>query len=267
MIDVNKELKILEQALRDVIVFALNLKYGTNWINHLKITDERKGIWKQKMEEEAKRLKGIIIDNRIIYYSDFYDLEAIIDKHWNDTFKEIFDNKKQIEVFLDIISTYRVAIAHNKELLEHQKNLLIGISGMIRRCIAEYKADKDNEDNYYPKFQSIIINGMDIITPNGSIQLYNKNYHVGDEIEVIVNVITPPDIKVNFAICMSNKSFFEFYDKDFSKDNRKIFKLSKKDIPYTKIHIAVKSNQDYHKCGKLDLGEDHSINVLPNKQE
>ncbi len=76
----------------------------------------------KKMEEEAKRLKGNIIDNRIIYYSDFYDLEAIIDKHCNDTFKEIFDDKKQIEVFLDIISTYRVAIAHNRELLEHQKN-------------------------------------------------------------------------------------------------------------------------------------------------
>lgn len=265
MIDVNEELKKLEQALRDVIVFALNLKYGTNWIDNLKITDERKNIWKQKMEEEAKRLKGNIIDNRIIYYSDFYDLVSIIDKHWNDTFKEIFDDKKQIEVFLDIISTYRVPIAHNRELLNHQKNLLAGISGMIRNSIAEYKANKDNEDNYYPKFQSIIINGMDIITPNGSIQLFNKKYHVGDEIEIIVNVIAPPDIKIEFAICMSNENNFKFNDKDFSKNNRKIFKLDRENIPCTKIHIAVKSNQDYHRHGDFDLGEEHSINVLPNK--
>ncbi len=265
MIDVNEELKMLEQALRDIIVFALNIKYGASWIDILKITDDRKNIWKQKMEEESKRLKGNILDNRIIYYSDFYDLETIIDKHWDDVFKEIFYDKKQLMVFLEIISTYRVAIAHNRELLEHQKNLLVGISGTIRRLITEYKADKDSEDNYYPKFQSIIVNGMDIITPEGSIQLFNKKYHVGDEIEVIVNVITPPDIKVTFAICMSDEVLFKFCDKDFSNNNRKIFKLSKKDIPRTQIHIAVKSNQDFHRCGSLDLGEEHSINVLPIK--
>lgn len=266
VIDVNRELKMLENSLRDIIIFSLNIKYGNNWIDHLKITEERKNIWKEKMEAETKRLNGILIDNRLIYYSDFYDIETIIKNHWEDVFKEVFFDKKQIEVLLDIISTYRITIAHNRELLEHQKNLLVGASGMIRHMITEFKADRDNEKSYYPRFQNVIINDTDIADVRGSIKLYEKNYHVDDEIEVIVNVSTPPDVEVTYAIAMNNKEYFEFNDRDFSSSNRKKFKLTKKDIPRTEIHVAVKSNQDYHLCkNNIDLGLDHTINVLPNK--
>ncbi len=36
-IDVNQELKIVENDLRDIISFALNIKYGHDWINNLKV--------------------------------------------------------------------------------------------------------------------------------------------------------------------------------------------------------------------------------------
>lgn len=265
IVNINEELKILENSLRDIISFALNIKYGINWIDELKVSNDRKSIWKNKREEESKRLKGKLIDNRLIYFSDFYDLETIIKKHWEDVFKEVFYDKKQIEVLLDIISSYRVVIAHNRELLEHQKSLLVGASGMIRHMITEYKADRDNEDSYYPKFQNIIINGIDIVDVNGSIQLSQKKYHVGDEIEVIVNVICPPDIEAYFAIVMNNDSIYKFEIEDFSTCNIKKFKLEKKDIPNTKIWVAVKSNQDYHRHGTIDLCEKHYIHVLPNK--
>ena len=264
-INVNEELKIIENSLRDIISFALNIKYGNNWINKLNISKEKLESWENKKAEETKRFRGEVIDSRLIYYSEFHDLVAIIDKHWSDVFKDVFKEKKEIDVYLDKISSYRIAIAHNRELREHQKNFLVGASGIIRHMITEYKADKDNEDSYYPKFQNIFINDLDIMNIKDSINLYEKKYHVNDDIEVVVNVASPPDIEVTYAIVMSNEITHTFSIDDFSKSNRKKFKLRNEDIPRTKIFISIKSNQDYHRYGKNDLYEERNINVLPNK--
>lgn len=264
-IDVNKELKIIENALRDIISFALNVKYGADWLNYLKLDKDKLEKWENKKNEETKKFRGEVIDNRLIYYSEFHDLVAIIDKHWEDVFKEVFEHKKEIDVLLDKISSYRIAIAHNRELREHQKNFLIGASGIIRHKITEYKADRDNEESYYPKFQNIFINDLDIKDKESNIKLYEKNYHVDDEIEVVINVFCPPDVEVTYAIVMSKEYSYTFSIDDFSKSNRKKFKLKKEDIPRTRIFISVKSNQDYHRYGKADLYEECRINVLPNK--
>lgn len=263
-IDVNKELKIIENALRDIISFALNIRYGCDWINQLKISKDKIGDWESKKIEEIKRYRGTLIDNRLIYYSEFHDLCNIIDKHWDDVFKEVFIEKRQIEVILDIISSYRISIAHNRELREYQKHFLIGASGIIRHLITEYKADRDNEASYFPKFQNIFINDLDIINIQDSIKLYKKNYHVGDDIEVCVNVTSPPDIEVMYAIVLTNQDSYEVSDKDFSKSNRKKFKLKKNNIPRTQIIIVVKSDKDYHLHKDIDLKEERYIKVLPN---
>lgn len=264
-IDVNQELKTIENALRDIISFALNIKYGQDWINNLKVSDDKKESWNNKMIEESKRLKGVLIDNRLLYYSEFYDLCNIISSHWDDVFKDVFKEKKQIDVLLDIISSYRISIAHNRELKNYQKHFLVGASGIIRHLITEYRADRDNENSYYPRFQNIFINDLDITNPSDSIKLYQKLYHEGDDLEVSINVICPPDIEVTYAIAMNKDSTHTFSASDFSNCNRKKFELKKQDIPKVYIFVAVKSNQDYHKAGKIDLYEEHSIKVLPNK--
>jgi hypothetical protein len=46
------------------------------------VTLERIAIWKEKREIEQKKSKGILLESRIIYYSDFYDLYEIINKNW-----------------------------------------------------------------------------------------------------------------------------------------------------------------------------------------
>lgn len=106
--------------------------------------------------------------------------------------------------------------AYNRELREHQKYFLVGASGIIRSLIAEYGADRDNEDSYYPSFQSVFINNLDITNIDNCLKLGRKNYHVGDDTEVSVNVNCPPDIKVKYAITISKDMFSDFSDEDYS---------------------------------------------------
>lgn len=262
-IDVNQELKNIENSLRDIISFALNIKYGQDWINNLKVSKDKKKSWNDKRIEESKRLKGVLIDNRPLYYSEFHDLCNIIDNHWDDIFKDIFKEKKQIDVLLDIISSYRISIAHNRDLKSYQKHFLVGASGMIRHLITEYRADRDNADSYYPSFQNIIINDLDITNASDKIKLYKKVYHIGDEIEVSINVNCPPDITVKYAIEISSDVLFTFSDKHFTSSNTKKFTLKEEHIPNVKVFIAVKSNKEYHRYKSVDLFEDCKINVLP----
>ena len=265
-IDVNEELKIIENALRDIIIFALNIKYGSDWVNYLKISEDKIKEWKWKKETEEKKYKGLMIDNRLIYYSEFDDLYKIINKHWDDVFIYVFLDKKQIELLLNNISAFRISIAHNRKLRDYQKHFLVGASGTIRHLITEYKADKDNEDSYYPSFQNIFINDLDIIDIMNSIELHKKKYHVGDEIEVSINTICPPDIEVKYAILFNKESYdADFLDEDFFESNRKKYILKKSDIPHVYIHIVVQSNQYYHRYKNIDLVITTGINVLPNK--
>src|ERR1700754_4494350 len=78
MIDIEEELKILENSVRDIIIFVLSQKHGNNWINKLKLTNEHIKKWHDRKAVEETRLKGKVLDSRLIYYSDFYDLRTII---------------------------------------------------------------------------------------------------------------------------------------------------------------------------------------------
>ena len=95
-IDVNSELRDIENFLRDNIMFILKNKYESDWENKIGVSEERIKVQENRRVEEQKRLNGNEIDNRLLYYSDFYDLKTIIDKNW-DIFKSIFKDKKEID--------------------------------------------------------------------------------------------------------------------------------------------------------------------------
>ena len=264
--NINELINDIENSLRNFISFALDIKYGANWIEELKISKDRIKCWNDKMQEELKKMKGSTIEKRLIYYSDFYDLQTIIFKYWDDVFKEAFYDKKEMEVFLDIIISYRNAIAYNRKLLQHQKKLLIGICGRIKYMITEYRADKDNEDSYYPKIQNVLVNGFDICDSFESYELSKKHYHIDDEIEAIVNVISPPYVSVKYSIFISNKDLYDIEDfLHFDNNNNKIIKLSKNDVPNTNLYVFIKSDQEFHRFKNIDGREEYMIRVLPNK--
>ena len=116
-IDVDKSLRDIENFLRNNIMYILKNKYGSNWEKHLGVTEERLEVWNNRMIEEGKRLKGQAIENRKIYYSDFYDFKTIINKNW-DIFKKCFEEKKIIEHQLSQLESFRNPNAHNRDLLD-----------------------------------------------------------------------------------------------------------------------------------------------------
>ncbi len=73
-----------ENVIRQIILSIL----GNDDSADFGITDDRLKKWEEKREIEKKKYGGVLTENRLIYYSDFYDLKTIIEKNWN-LFKKI----------------------------------------------------------------------------------------------------------------------------------------------------------------------------------
>src|SRR4051812_24226146 len=104
--DINQELSDAENSLRDFISEVLTRRDGGDWILKSGVTDDTINEWRVRKEEEAKRLNGEI-EARLIYFANFNDLKKIIHKNWNGAFSEAFGDRKEFDVFFDILADFR----------------------------------------------------------------------------------------------------------------------------------------------------------------
>lgn len=235
-VDCNSYLRDIENVLRTNILFILKDKYGNSWEEHLKVSENRIKKWEERKEEERNRLNGKVLESRLLFYSDFYDLKEIMLKNW-EIFRSIFKNKKELEYQLEMLESFRNPNAHNRDLLEHQKYLLVGIVGEIKSNILEYRGSIEKEDTFFLSIDSINING----------KIYNNPYYAelekplrrGDVLDITFYVSAPPNQKVFYSIYKSE---------NWQEDAHFIIEIDGEDkIGDSSIMFDVKSDQEYHK--------------------
>lgn len=239
-IDCNSYLRDIENVLRTNIQFILKDKYGENWEKKLGVSENRINKWKERKEEEKKRLNGKELESRLLFYSDFYDLKEIISKNW-DVFENIFKNRKEFEYQLEMLESFRNPNAHNRDLLEHQKYLLVGIVGEIKSNILEYRGSIEKEDTYFLKVNSININGK--IYNNSHLVDLKKTLRKGDRLDITFYVSAPPNQKVFYSIYKSE---------NWQEEPHFIIEIDENDnIGDSSIIFLIKSDQEYHKINTI----------------
>ena len=186
-----------ENLLRSIISNALGTADDTDF----KISQERIGKWKEKRDEEKKKFDGILIEKRLIYYSDFYDLGNIISKNW-DRFKPIFDDKKRFDVLFSEMEIFRNTISHGRQLLPYQEQLVKGIIGDLKTKIVMYHNQNMGEEDYFIK----ILRVSDSLgsTWDNTMMAYGlftrKTLRVGDSIEVLIDAYDPKGREITYSI-------------------------------------------------------------------
>lgn len=235
-IDCNSCLRDIENVLRTNIQFILKDKYGDSWEKKLGVSEERIKKWKERKEEEKNRLNGKELESRLLFYSDFYDLKEIMLKNW-EIFGSIFKNKKELEYQLGMLESFRNPNAHNRDLLEHQKYLLVGIVGEIKSNILEYRGSIEKEDTYFLSIDSININGK--IYDNPCYAKLEKPLRKGDILDITFYVSAPPNQKV----------FYSIYNSEiWQEEPHFIIEIDENDkIGDSSLMFDIKSDQEYHK--------------------
>lgn len=258
MIDAERELKLLENSLRDFIEFVLSKKYGPNWIGEMKIPSSRVASWKARKDVEAKRLTGEALEDRLLYYANLYDIQTIISKNW-DHFHAALGKKKEIEVLLSEVEKLRDPNAHRRELKKYQRYLIAGISGEIRTRIMKYRGKKEDADDYFPVIEAV----ADSLGNNASNTSYAQHIvskvsvRVGDEVEIKVFSTDPLGGELEYSISRIGA-------KRWNESNNRTIVFSEEDIGRCcDINVMVRSKRSYYAYSDFDDYVMYRYEVLP----
>lgn len=259
-----KNLRNVENSLRGLIFVVLNEEYGDGWIKRCGVSKDRIEKWQKRKENEKKKQKSGSIEERLIYYSDFYDLKTIISKNWND-FLNVFIDKTTIETFLMILEKYRNSDAHRRELFPYQKYLIAGISGEIRSSITKYHSNKKTGIDCFPRIENVRDNFGNSCTADSVLFCKTKMIlRPGDEIEFIVAASDPDDLELEYSISTKPGTWPEIKTK-WQKSNTLKYKITKKNISKRlSIEISIRSPREYHADDDRDDFAQFVYSVFPN---
>ena len=109
---------------------------------------------RERLAEERGRRSGVVVDERLLYYSDLTDLKTIIDKRWTD-FKPCLIDKRATDVYLDRLVDLRTAQMHGLDLLPFERALADGISGEFRNRVTLYRSGTGPTREHFPRIEYI----------------------------------------------------------------------------------------------------------------
>ena len=262
--NVTQALKNAENSLRDFISYVLVDAIGDDWEQKCGVSLERLEKWKERKEIEEKRQKSGAIDERILYYADFYDLKTILKKQWHH-FANALGEYKTFEVWLSELERFRDPDAHRRELLPHQKNLIVGISGEIRTKIAKYRSSLETSDAYYPRIEFASDNLGNSWKPGQDEWLMTRLVlRPGDIIEHTVTATDPLEESLLYQ-CTYNQGHPGHSDV-WSEENEFTYQITNDDVGHSfYVDINVKTNRKYHARGSYDCMVSFNYEVLPPK--
>ncbi len=124
---------------------------------------------------------------------------STICRNWQE-FTEALGDWKTMEVWLKELERLRDPDAQ-RELLPHQKHLILGISGEIRNRIVRFRSTQDTEEAYFPRIESARDSLGNIWTPGSrAIVSTGMRLRPGDVIEFVVTASDPLDEPLKYEL-------------------------------------------------------------------
>lgn len=138
----------VEIALRDLIRKVL----GPDWGEKRGAPDLER--LREKQEEDRKRRDGAIVNDDLLAYTELHSLTQLIDKNW-ESFKPALGDSARTKVFLGILADFRNPVAHSRQLLPFERELLSGAAGQLRNQVSLFLSCDDGSHQHYSSIESV----------------------------------------------------------------------------------------------------------------
>lgn len=257
--DVTQALKDAENSLRDFIAMIMHKELGAGWEDKLGLDPTRVTQWRDRKQAELQRQRSGAVEERLLYYAQFYDLSTILEKNWPH-FAPALGEWKTMKVWLSELNNLRDPDAHRRELLPHRQHLVLGISGEIRTRIVRFRSQLDTEESYFPRIervrdslgnswlpdqQSIVVDTLRILRP-------------GDKLDFVVTATDPLGGELEYRIQVSGVGL------PSQKENSFSIEIQEKHIKKkAEVMITVSSLRNYHAMGEYDALVCFVYSILP----
>ncbi len=261
--DVTQALKDTENALRDFVAVRLEDSLGQNWLFECGVTPERLEQWSKRKADEERRQKSGVVEERLLYYADFYDLKTIIKKNWQGDISDALGSWKRFEVFFDELTDFRDPDAHRRELLPHQEHLALGIAGDIRSRLVRWRSGRETPQDVFPRIESVRDSLGNQWIPDGSPMrgyMTGMTLHPGDQVDFVVTARDPEDLPLQYGFDPSNR------EPDWIDSGTYTWNVTEENISARiGIRMTIKSPRPYHAGTYCDDSVWFWYSVLPRR--
>ena len=111
-----------------------------------------------------------------------------------------------MEVWLTELEKLRDPDAHRRELLPHQKNLALGLSGEIRNRLIRYRSKLETKEDCFPRIESARDSLGNIWVPDPGLSfkhVSNKNVlRPGDVLDFVITARDPEDLPLKYGMTL-----------------------------------------------------------------
>ncbi|MGW7103288.1 hypothetical protein [Streptomyces sp. NPDC054838] len=154
--DPSEALTSCERSLRELLTVSLRDKFGANWLQEVFTPEDlARLLAKQEVEVKRRTKRGAAaVSASLITYAEFTQLTRLVDRHW-DSLNGALGAKKEITVLLDRIEAVRNAVAHSRELLPCEQELMSAIAGEIRNRVTIHISGQDASGEYFPRVEIV----------------------------------------------------------------------------------------------------------------
>ncbi|WP_327421132.1 hypothetical protein OG763_09770 [Streptomyces sp. NBC_01230] len=145
-----------ERSLRELLTIALKRKFGNDWLNEAFESDDVQRLRdKHEIEQKRRTKRGVAeVPAVLINYAEFTQLTRLIKNHW-DALNGALGAKKEMDVLLDRVEALRNNVAHSRELLPFEQELLSAIAGEIRNRVTIHSSGQDPAGEYFPRIELV----------------------------------------------------------------------------------------------------------------
>ncbi len=146
--DATDALRAIETALR----LSIHKVLDDRWLSAHGAPDRAR--LEEKRTAEAKRRDGAVTSDELLEYTETYELTRMVLRNW-ESFQPVFKDKKRTEVYFGIVADVRNTIAHSRDLISFECDLVSGIAGQLRAQVSRFRNDLDGSTVYYPLIEKV----------------------------------------------------------------------------------------------------------------
>lgn len=196
-----------ERALRELMTRVYTADLGADWINQV-LTPGKIAAAQSKMETEraTRQKRGVVqVSDRLLDYVEFHELIKIADKNW-EPLSVCLGDKRSMLPLLNRFDGLRNSVAHSRDLLPHERDLLSGIAGEIRNRVTLFMSSQDAAGDYFARIESISdsfgfsVDGAQASSPTGSGTNTGQHLQVGQIVTFTCRGTDPHGRQLSWAV-------------------------------------------------------------------
>ena len=115
--------------------------------------DQLKRLEKVRRTETNKK-EGVQASDDLLDYLELHKLVSLIQDNWSK-FEPVFEDEQQTKVLLSLVCKFRNSVAHSRDLVKFEQDLVRGVSGMLRNQVSMFRTSSENAARYYPVIESL----------------------------------------------------------------------------------------------------------------